>query len=403
MATARSAPSREPRDARSAAGLAQGLRRGFAPRRARADARGAPVADAPQRSRRRDGPRRESADRRSTTPRGRSPIPPSRSTCAADSRRCARAGSARAATSTRPTDRRRGSCARASTTRGSPGCASSARGRCCARRPAAASPRCTTRGAARSRPRWSSSRSARASAPKRCANSQRSIRASRSARRSRQRNHAGVRARRGRARPRDHPGQHQPPRARADDDRPQLPGEDQRQHRQLRRHLVDRGRGREAGLGDALGRRHRDGSLDRQEHPRDARVDPAQQPGADRHGADLPGAREGRRPSRGTHLGALPRHADRAGRAGRRLLHDPRGRAAALRAARPRGAAPASCRAAARSWRSGASRITRRTSSTPTGTRSARSWPPTTSPSRSATGCAPARSRTPTTPRSSPS
>ena len=44
-----------------------------------------------------------------------------------------------------------------------------------------------------------------------------------------------VRPRRGRARPRHHPGQHQPPRARADDHRPQLPGEDQRQHRQLRR------------------------------------------------------------------------------------------------------------------------------------------------------------------------
>ena len=62
-----------------------------------------------------------------------------------------------------------------------------------------------------------------------------------------------------------------------------------------RRHLLDRGGGREAGLGDPLGRRHGDGPLDRQEHPRDARVDPAQLPGADRHGADLPGAREGRR------------------------------------------------------------------------------------------------------------
>ena len=37
--------------------------------------------------------------------------------------------------------------------------------------------------------------------------------------------------------------------------------------------LVDRGGGREAALGDALGRRHGDGSVDRQEHPRDARVD----------------------------------------------------------------------------------------------------------------------------------
>ncbi len=45
--------------------------------------------------------------------------------------------------------------------------------------------------------------------------------------------HARVRARRSRPRPRDHPGQHQPPGTRADDHRPQLPGEDQRQHRQL--------------------------------------------------------------------------------------------------------------------------------------------------------------------------
>ena len=68
----------------------------------------------------------------------------------------------------------------------------------------------------------------------------------------------------GRARPRDHPRQHQPPRARADDHRPQLRGEDQRQHRQLRRHLVDRGGSRQAALGDAVGRRHGDGSVDRQ-------------------------------------------------------------------------------------------------------------------------------------------
>ena len=54
--------------------------------------------------------------------------------------------------------------------------------------------------------------------------------------------------------------------------------------------------------------------------------------GADRHRADLPGAREGRRPSRGSDLGGLPRHADRAVRAGRRLLHRPRRRAAALHA-----------------------------------------------------------------------
>ena len=68
----------------------------------------------------------------------------------------------------------------------------------------------------------------------------------------------------------------------------------------------------------------------RQAHPRDPRVDHAQLAGADRHGADLPGAGEGRRPRRGTDLGAVPRHADRAGRAGRGLLHHPRRRAPAL-------------------------------------------------------------------------
>ena len=55
-------------------------------------------------------------------------------------------------------------------------------------------------------------------------------------------------------------------------------------------------------------------------------------PGADRHRADLPGAGKGRRQGRGPDLGDLPRHADRAGRAGRGLLHHPRRRAAALRA-----------------------------------------------------------------------
>ncbi len=136
-----------------------------------------------------------------------------------------------------------------------------------------------------------------------------------------------VRALRGGARPRDHSRQRQPPRARADDHRPELPREDQRQHRQLRRLLVDRGGSGQAALGDAVGRRHGDGPLDRDEHPRDARVDPAQLARADRHGADLPGAREGRRQAGGADLGGLPRHAHRAGGAGRRLLHRPRRRA----------------------------------------------------------------------------
>ncbi len=140
------------------------------------------------------------------------------------------------------------------------------------------------------------------------------------------------RPRRGGARPRDHSGEHQPPRARADDHRPEFPGEDQREHRQLRRVLVDRGGGREAPVGDAVGRRHRDGSVDRQEHPRNARVDHPELGGADRHGADLSGAREGRRTAGRSHLGGLSRHAHRTVRAGRRLLHGARRRAAALRA-----------------------------------------------------------------------
>ncbi len=70
-----------------------------------------------------------------------------------------------------------------------------------------------------------------------------------------------------------------------------------------------------------------------QEHPRDARVDPPQLARADRHRADLPGPREGRRQGRGADLGDLPRHADRAGGAGCRLLHDPRRSAPRVRAA----------------------------------------------------------------------
>ena len=47
-------------------------------------------------------------------------------------------------------------------------------------------------------------------------------------------------------------------------DRPQLPREDQCEHRQLGGHLLDRGRGREDGLVHPLGWRHRHGSLDGQ-------------------------------------------------------------------------------------------------------------------------------------------
>ncbi len=122
----------------------------------------------------------------------------------------------------------------------------------------------------------------------------------------------------------NHPGE------RADDHRPQLPHQDQRQHRQLGGDLGHRRGSGQDDLGDPLGRRHGHGPLDRAEHPRDARVDHPQLAGADRHGADLPGAREGERPGGSAHLGDLPRHADRAGGAGRRLLHHPRRGAPAL-------------------------------------------------------------------------
>ena len=106
--------------------------------------------------------------------------------------------------------------------------------------------------------------------------------------------HPRVRPRRGGPRPRHHPGQHQPRRAGADGHRPQLPGQDQRQHRQLGGAVAGRGRGRQDGLGDPLGRRHHHGPLHRPQHPQHPRVDHPQLPDAARHRADLPGAGEGR-------------------------------------------------------------------------------------------------------------
>ena len=154
----------------------------------------------------------------------------------------------------------------------------------------------------------------------------------------------------------------------------QLPREDQREHRQLRRRRrrsseeVDKLRWAVKWGADTV----MDLSTGEQ-HPRDARVDHPQLAGADRHGADLPVPREGRAAIREAEHRHVHRDADRAGRAGRRLLHDPRRRAARATSRSPRTASPASCRAAARSWRSGASRTTRRTSSTPSSSASARS------------------------------
>jgi len=102
--------------------------------------------------------------------------------------------------------------------------------------------------------------------------------------------HPGVRPQRDRARPRHYPLQHQPRRTRADDHRPQLPDQDQRQYRQLGGDFIGRGRSRQDGVGDPLGRGHRDGSLHRSQHPHHARMDSAQRADPDRHRADLSGA-----------------------------------------------------------------------------------------------------------------
>ena len=134
-------------------------------------------------------------------------------------------------------------------------------------------------------------------------------------------------------RPRHHPQQHQPPGVRADDHRQGLPGEDQRQHRQLGRDQLHRRGGGQTAVGHPVGRRHRHGPVHRRRHPHHPRMDHPQLPRPDRHRAHLPGAGEGQRRSQRADLGDLPRHRDRAVRAGRGLHDHPRRRAAALRAA----------------------------------------------------------------------
>ena len=94
--------------------------------------------------------------------------------------------------------------------------------------------------------------------------------------------------------------------------------------------------------------------------------------GADRHGADLPGAREGERASPKELIDrGLPRDPARAG-ASRASTTSPSTPACGSPTSRsPPTASPASSRAAARSSPSGASPTTARTSSTPTSRRSA--------------------------------
>ena len=90
-------------------------------------------------------------------------------------------------------------------------------------------------------------------------------------------------------------------RARADGHRHQGQVQDQRQHRQLGRHLRHRQRAGQAEDGRRPRLRHRDGPLDRRQHRRDPPRDHRRQPGPDRHRADLPGdpaGQEGRGPLR---------------------------------------------------------------------------------------------------------
>ena len=91
------------------------------------------------------------------------------------------------------------------------------------------------------------------------------------------------------------PIQHQPPGERADDHRPQLPGQGQRQHRQLGHHLFHRRGGRKDAVGHQVGGRHGDGPFHRARHPHHPRVDTAQLARPHRHRAHLPGAGEGGR------------------------------------------------------------------------------------------------------------
>ena len=108
--------------------------------------------------------------------------------------------------------------------------------------------------------------------------------------------------------------------------------QDQLEHRELGDDLAHRRRAEEAASLGALRRGHGDGPVDRRRHPHDSQSDHRSFARADRHGADLRSA-----VAREAHRGFDDRAdagSDRgAGRAGRGLHDDPRGRAARVRAA----------------------------------------------------------------------
>ena len=164
----------------------------------------------------------------STTPAARGPIRTPTPTSSRASQRCGSRGSSTAATCRSCRDRRRRTAARATRTPRWAVCASPPSGAPCARSPG------------RGVTQMHYARQGEITPEMEFIAIREGMR-------------ARARARRGRARPGDHPRQHQPPGDRADDHRPQLPGEDQRQHRQLRGHLLDRGGGREDDAGRPAG------------------------------------------------------------------------------------------------------------------------------------------------------
>ena len=207
---------------------------GLARRHARADARDHAVA-----TRRHRSARRRIRRSPSTTRPGRTPIPPRRSTSAAGCRRCARAGSTSAATPKSSPGRRRATGATRLPIRSSPSCAST-----CTRKPRRAKPGANVtqmhyarRGIVTPEMEFVAIRENQrrdeiaARDPDRDAAASRARASARRFRQSITPEFVRDEVARGRAiipNNINHPG------IRADDHRPQLPGEDQRQHRQLR-------------------------------------------------------------------------------------------------------------------------------------------------------------------------
>ena len=133
----------------------------------------------------------------------------------------------------------------------------------------------------------------------------------------------GIRARRDRRRSRHPAGQHSPPRARTDDHRSQLPGEDERQHRQLGPVVLPGRRSREAAWAASWGA---DTIMDLSTGAKFTRraKGSAQFPRTHGNRAHLRASRKGRRAHRRPQHRPFSRDPRPAGRARRGLFHHPR-------------------------------------------------------------------------------